>query len=174
MWERFAFLLVCYNITSLTVFLRTYSGTVVFRVMTPIDENPTKLDKLGIWVSSLCALHCLALPVLIPLLPLVGSSFFAQVWFERTILTFSLIVGAVALISGAVRYHGKYYPLILLFTGGAIYWHKDIFGHHYEPFTIALGAALIVAGHWFNMRLCRQCKCCKSTVFSEHLSTELK
>ena len=158
MWERFAFLLVCYNITSLTVFLRTYSGTVVFRVMTPIDENPTKLDKLGIWVSSLCALHCLALPVLIPLLPLVGSSFFAQVWFERTILTFSLIVGAVALISGAVRYHGKYYPLILLFTGGAIYWHKDIFGHHYEPFTIALGAALIVAGHWFNMRLCRQCK----------------
>ncbi|APD88697.1 MerC protein [Alteromonas mediterranea] len=142
--------------------------------MTPIDENPTKLDKLGIWVSSLCALHCLALPVLIPLLPLVGSSFFAQVWFERTILTFSLIVGAVALISGAVRYHGKYYPLILLFTGGAIYWHKDIFGHHYEPFTIALGAALIVAGHWFNMRLCRQCKCCKSTVFSEHLSTELK
>ena len=120
MWERFAFLLVCYNITSLTVFLRTYSGTVVFRVMTPIDENPTKLDKLGIWVSSLCALHCLALPVLIPLLPLVGSSFFAQVWFERTILTFSLIVGAVALISGAVRYHGKYYPLILLFTGGGM------------------------------------------------------
>ena len=111
---------------------------------------------------------------MIPLLPLVGSSFFAQVWFERTILTFSLIVGAVALISGAVRYHGKYYPLILLFTGGAIYWHKDIFGHHYEPFTIALGAALIVAGHWFNMRLCRQCKCCKNTVFSEHLSTELK
>lgn len=142
--------------------------------MNPVEDNPTKLDRLGIWVSSLCALHCLALPVLIPLLPLVGSSFFAQVWFERTILTFSLIVGAVALISGAVRYHGKYYPLILLFTGGAIYWHKDIFGHHYEPFTIALGAALIVAGHWFNMRLCRQCKCCKSTVFSEHLSTELK
>jgi len=79
--------------------------------MTPIDENPTKLDKLGIWVSSLCALHCLALPVLVPLLPLIGSSFFAQVWFERTILTFSLIVGAVALVSGAIRYHGKYYPL---------------------------------------------------------------
>jgi len=50
--------------------------------MTPIDENPTKLDKLGIWVSSLCALHCLALPVLVPLLPLIGSSFFCTsvVW----------------------------------------------------------------------------------------------
>ncbi|MEC9127081.1 MAG: MerC domain-containing protein, partial [Pseudomonadota bacterium] len=53
-------------------------------------------------------------------------------------------------------------------------WYKDIFGHHYEPFTIAIGAALIVAGHWVNMRLCRQCKCCKNTVFSDHLSTEFK
>ena len=174
MWERFSFLWVCYNITSLANSSRTHFFTVVIRVMTPIDENPTKLDKLGIWVSSLCALHCLALPVLVPLLPLIGSSFFAQVWFERTILTFSLIVGAVALVSGAIRYHGKYYPLALLFTGGTIYWYKDIFGHHYEPFTIAIGAALIVAGHWVNMRLCRQCKCCKNTVFSDHLSTEFK
>merc|ERR1712063_179408 len=93
---------------------RTHFFTVVIRVMTPIDENPTKLDKLGIWVSSLCALHCLALPVLVPLLPLIGSSFFAQVWFERTILSFSILVGAVALISGATRYHGRLYPLVLL------------------------------------------------------------
>jgi hypothetical protein len=143
-------------------------------VMTPIEDNPAKLDRLGIWVSSLCALHCLALPLLVPLLPLIGSSFFAQVWFERAILSFSLIVGAVALLNGALRYHGKFYPLGLLFSGGVIYWFKDIFGHHYEPFTIAIGAMLIVAGHWVNMRLCRQCKCCKNTVFSEHLSTELK
>jgi hypothetical protein len=140
--------------------------------MNPIDDNPTKLDKLGIWVSSLCALHCLALPVLIPLLPLIGSTFFAQVWFERVILSISLIIGGVALFSGASRYHGQYYPLVLLFTGGAIYWHKDIFGEAYEPFTIAVGALLIVAGHWVNMRLCRQCKCCKNTVFSHHLSSQ--
>ncbi|APE04754.1 MULTISPECIES: MerC domain-containing protein [Alteromonas] len=142
--------------------------------MTPIDDNPAKLDKLGIWVSGLCALHCLALPVLVPLLPLIGSSFFAQVWFERTILSFSILVGAVALISGATRYHGRLYPLVLLLTGGVIYWFKDIFGESYEPFTIALGAFLIVTGHWLNMRLCRQCKCCKNTVLSNHLSTEAK
>jgi len=140
--------------------------------MNPIDDNPAKLDKLGIWVSSLCALHCLALPVLIPLLPLIGSTFFAQVWFERVILSISLIIGGIALFSGASRYHGQYYPLVLLFTGGAIYWYKDILGEAYEPFTIALGALLIVAGHWINMRLCRQCKCCKNTVFSHHLSSQ--
>ncbi|RDV26673.1 MerC domain-containing protein [Alteromonas aestuariivivens] len=123
--------------------------------MSVVSDNPTKLDRLGIWISGLCAVHCLALPVLIPLVPLVASSFFAQVWFERTILSISLMIGAVALLSGAVRYHGRYYPVVLLGTGGAIYWFKDIFGEAYEPLTIAIGAMLIVAGHWFNMKLIR-------------------
>ncbi|MEW9797409.1 MerC domain-containing protein [Alteromonas sp. CYL-A6] len=141
--------------------------------MTPV-ENPTILDKIGIWVSSLCALHCLALPMAIPLLPLIGSTFFAQTWFERTILSISLLIGAVALLSGALRYHGRYYPLLLLFSGGAIYWFKDIFGEQYEPFTIAVGAMLIVAGHWVNMRLCRRCVCCRNTIFASHMSTQAK
>ena len=131
-------------------------------------DNPTKLDRLGIWISSLCALHCLALPLLLPLIPLIGSTIFAQIWFERTILSISMLIGAVALLNGAIRYHGQFYPLGLLFSGGIIYWFKDIFGHDFEPFTIAVGAMLIVAGHWINMRLCRQCQCCRNTVFTEH------
>lgn len=142
--------------------------------MKQTNENLTKLDKLGIWISSLCALHCLALPVIVSLLPLVGSSFFAQAWFERTILTGSIIIGAIALISGAARYHGRYYPLLLLAAGGFIYWNKGFFGHDIEPLAVTLGAALIVAGHWINMRLCRQCRCCKDTVFSSHIPSEAK
>lgn len=133
-------------------------------------DNPTKLDRLGIWISSLCALHCLALPLLLPLIPLIGSTIFAQVWFERTILTISMLIGAVALFNGAARYHGQYYPLGLLFCGGVIYWFKDILGHDFEPLTITVGAMLIVAGHWINMRLCRQCRCCRNTVLSQHMA----
>lgn len=133
--------------------------------MTPVD-NPTKLDKLGIWVSSLCAVHCLALPVVVPLLPLIGSTFFAQLWFERTILSISLVIGAVALLSGALKYHGRFYPIALLATGGVIYWFKDIFGESGEPFTIATGAMLIVAGHWINMRLCRQNRVYQKQMFA--------
>lgn len=134
--------------------------------MTPVD-NPTKLDKLGIWVSSLCAVHCLALPVVVPLLPLIGSTFFAQLWFERTILSISLVIGAVALLSGALKYHGRFYPIGLLAMGGIIYWFKDIFGESGEPFTIATGALLIVAGHWINMRLCRQSRSFRKRTFNE-------
>lgn len=135
-------------------------------------DNPTKLDKLGIWISGLCAFHCLSLPILIPLLPLVSSTFFAQLWFERTILIFSMVVGAVALISGAIRYHSQLYPVVMLAAGGLIYWHKNMFGEQFEPFTIAAGALLIVVAHMKNMRLCRQCRCCKSPAYHEQLSSQ--
>ena len=120
------------------------------------------MDRVGIWTSSLCALHCLLLPILIPLLPFVSASFFAQDWFERTILSFSMIIGFWALLSGFYRYHRQLYPLYSLFLGGLIYWNKDMFGEAYEPFTIGIGAMLIVAAHVVNLKLCKSCSECGS------------
>ncbi|WP_412971907.1 MerC domain-containing protein [Glaciecola sp. MF2-115] len=119
------------------------------------------LDRIGIWVSSLCAVHCLLLPLLLPIAPLVASSFFAEVWFERMILSFSIMIGFAALFIGFHKYHRQLYPLYSLVLGGLIYWNKDIFGEQYEPFTIAIGAFLIIAAHITNMRLCKSCKTCE-------------
>ncbi|GAB3013459.1 hypothetical protein GCM10027098_04470 [Bowmanella dokdonensis] len=118
------------------------------------------LDKMGIWTSSLCALHCLLLPILVPLLPYVGATFFADSWFERSILTVSLMIGFWALLSGFYRYHRQLYPLYSLVLGGLIYWNKDMFGEAYEPFTIAVGAVLIIAAHVINLKLCQSCRQC--------------
>jgi len=128
-----------------------------------ITNDKTLFDRLGIWASSLCALHCLLLPVLIPLLPFVGASFFAQSWFERSILSISMLVGFWALFSGFYRYHRQIYPLYSLALGGIIYWNKDIFGSSYEPFTIAIGALLIVGAHVMNLKLCQSCNDCGSS-----------
>lgn len=119
------------------------------------------MDRIGIWMSSICALHCLLLPILLPIAPLVASSVFAEVWFERMILTFSILVGFAALFVGFHKYHRQLYPLYSLVLGGLIYWNKDIFGHQYEPFTIAIGAFLIVAAHVTNIRLCKNCTACE-------------
>ena len=119
-------------------------------------------DRIGIWTSSLCAVHCLLLPILLPVVPYVGASFFAQDWFEKTILTLSMIIGFWALLTGFYRYHRQLYPLYSLLLGGLIYWNKDMFGHEYEPFTIATGAFLIIASHIVNYRLCRSCQSCQT------------
>ncbi|MCY7295382.1 MerC domain-containing protein [Alteromonas sp. a30] len=116
------------------------------------------LDKFGIWASSLCAAHCLLLPVLLPLIPLMSASFVAQDWFERSILIISLIAGFWAVFSGFYRYHKQVYPIVSIALGGMIYWNKDVFGETYEPFTIAVGAMLIIFAHVANLKLCQRAK----------------
>lgn len=110
------------------------------------------LDKAGIWVTTLCALHCLLLPVIVPMLSVIGLGFIGATILERTILGASLLVGAIALSQG-VRRHRQVYPVVLLIAGGTLYWFKDLFGASMEPWIILLGASLIVAAHWINLRL---------------------
>lgn len=131
-----------------------------------------KVDHTGIWISSLCALHCIALPLLLPVLPLLASSIFAQDWFERLILSASLVIGFAALFIGFYRHHRELYPLYSLTLGGVIYWHKDMFGHEYEPLTIGFGAALIIIAHWLNLKLCHHCHDCHDCQ-DEHCASDV-
>lgn len=122
--------------------------------------NNRALDKVGVWVSAMCAVHCLFLPLLLPALPILASSFVAQHWFEHSILSISIIIGFASLFIGFKQYHRQLYPMYSLSLGALVYWNKDIFGVAYEPYTIAIGAGLIIGAHLVNLRLCRQCKAC--------------
>ena len=119
------------------------------------------MDRLGILTSGLCALHCLLLPALLPVIPFISATIFAEAWFEKTILSLSMIFGFWALLIGFYRYHRQLYPLYSLLMGGLIYWNKDMFGEAYEPITIAVGATLIAAAHVANMKLCKSCNTCQ-------------
>ncbi|MFT4652840.1 MAG: hypothetical protein ACJA0G_001825 [Kangiellaceae bacterium] len=131
-------------------------------IPTILVKNNSKLDRVGVWITSLCALHCLLLPILIPLAPLIASSFVAEAWFERVILSGSILVGFAALFIGFHKYHRQLYPIYSLVLGALIYWNKHMFGEAYEPITIAVGALLIIAAHVANLRLCKKCKSCET------------
>jgi len=119
------------------------------------------LDRIGITATSLCALHCILLPVLLPALPLLGLSFLADHAWEHVFLILTAILGTVALFSGFKRYHRRLYPFYLLFLGIAVYWQKHDFSEANHPYIILIGASLIVAAHWLNIKLCNNCKECK-------------
>lgn len=112
------------------------------------------LDKAGIVVAVLCALHCLLVPVVLPTLALMGLSFLGYELFERIILGISLLIGGVAVVMG-MRHHQSWLPLVFLAIGGVLYFNKDTFGHGWEPLLIVLGASLIVVAHTLNLHLCR-------------------
>lgn len=119
------------------------------------------LDRIGITATSLCALHCILLPILLPMLPLVGLSFLADHAWEHVFLLITAALGTVALFSGFRRYHKRLYPLYLLYIGVALYWIKHDFSEALEPVFIIGGASLIIAAHFINIKLCNNCKQCE-------------
>lgn len=122
-------------------------------------------DRLGIAATSLCAVHCIALTVVLWLSPMV--------WLKREAFgvpvgwLFMLEIGLAAIgIAAAVlalgsgyRVHRRLAPGAL-FVGGATLLAIAVFGPlHYVRFwgtaTVLFAGALLVAGHLWNLRLSR-------------------
>ncbi|WP_194756820.1 MerC domain-containing protein [Aliidiomarina indica] len=112
------------------------------------------LDKAGIFVAVICALHCIFVPVILPTLALVGLSFLGFELFERIILAISLLIGGIAVVMG-MRHHRSWVPFIFLGLGGVMYFGKNTFGSAWEPLLIVTGASFIVVAHSLNLHLCR-------------------
>jgi phosphoglycerol transferase MdoB-like AlkP superfamily enzyme len=118
------------------------------------------LDRIGITAASICALHCILLPVLLPALPLLGLSFLSDHRWEHIFLIITAIIGSAALLSGFKRYHRRLYPFYLLILGIVIYWQKHDFSEKVQPFIIVVGTLLIAGAHFINIKLCNSCKSC--------------
>jgi hypothetical protein len=112
-----------------------------------------KLDKIGICVSLLCAIHCALLPLLITLLPLMGLSFLANNYFEMAIIATSLFIGYTSL-RGSYRKHYNRGPLIIITEGFlVIFIGKIMVAPHYEWLFLTVGGLLIATAHFYNSRL---------------------
>jgi hypothetical protein len=88
-------------------------------------------DRFAISLSGLCAIHCVALPVLAGVIPLLTTtvdhgSNVHSFWFHQFILLFILPVSIIALISG-YRCHKQITPLLIGGTGLVILVATAIF-----------------------------------------------
>ena len=125
-------------------------------------------DRMGMTLSMACAIHCLAMPVLIPLLPLLAGSFLTGETTESVILTVTLLIAAPTLFRGYLKHRKFRVPAIfllgLLFLAlrpGAFH-HDHVHEGEVWHFVLAALAGLSLAiGHWLNLRLCKSCPSCK-------------
>ncbi len=122
-------------------------------------------DRAAIGLSFLCALHCLALPVVMVGLPSVAALSLDDEAFHQWMLAVVIPISLFALLAGC-RQH-KRYPVLGLGLGGlamlicaALAGH-DALGETGEKVLTLMGAVVISAGHFLNQRLCRhqQCDC---------------
>jgi hypothetical protein len=126
-----------------------------------------RADKLGSVLSSLCAVHCMCMPVLIGLLPVVGLSFLASNKFEHIACVSMILLAAACLWSGC-RVHRKWGLLVLLVMGAAIVIYtqfggqpeeKDTRTDWHEAVAMAIGGSLIAVSHFINLKLRAPCHC---------------
>ena len=127
-------------------------------------------DKASIGLSFLCLLHCLALPLLVVLLPSLVVLGLDDERFHIWLVVVVIPLSAFALTLGCTRHR----RLTVLLTGAmgllllcmAPLLGHDFLGESGERLTTLIGSVLIAASHVKNSLLCRQetkCECSERT-----------
>lgn len=110
-------------------------------------------DKIAIGISCICVLHCLALPLLLILLPSIAFLAVDENLVHRLLLLVIIPISLVAVITG-YQQHGKrkalYFAIagLLLLIFSAVIGHD--FGHLVEVSLTVIGSILLVIGHLKN------------------------
>ncbi len=134
---------------------------------TPPTDTPSWMDRLN-WVgataSLICAIHCLAMPLLIGVLPILGLSLLASSWLEWSLIGFTGAVGLFTLIPSYHLKHRRLQPLTLFLLGfGLILGTKFLLdeGSSLETSGLVTGALFVAGANLTNHRLTHTCTTCR-------------
>ena len=110
-----------------------------------------RMDRLGIVLSALCALHCVAGIVLVAALGL-GGGLLLDPAIHRVGLAIATIIAAAAIGLGAAR-HRRPAPLLAATAGLALMAGALAVGHGPAEMVLTIaGVALVASGHLLNLR----------------------
>ena len=110
-----------------------------------------RLDRVGVLLSGLCALHCLLGLVLVSALGLGGEALLSPVIHEVG-LGLAIVVG-LATLGLSARRHGDRTPLAIGACGIALMTAALLVGHGAGEAVLTIaGVALVAAAHIRNLR----------------------
>lgn len=110
-----------------------------------------RLDRIGVLLSGLCLIHCVAGLFLVGMLG-IGGGVLLDPDIHRWGLAFALVIGAATIGIGALR-HGRFLPLAIGGTGLALMGAAVAVGHGDAEVALTVGGVILVAtAHFINMR----------------------
>lgn len=118
------------------------------------------LDHIAIALSAVCIVHCLAVPVVVAVLPIAAVSFGAESHFHAVML-WVVVPTSVGGFWVGLRVHGRSSIVLLGLLGIAVLAAAAVWGHSAWPeaFEIAVsvaGSLVLGAAHWLNFRAVRR------------------
>jgi len=123
-----------------------------------LSKTSQHLDRLGMTASTLCAIHCVLVPVFLTTLPLLGLEFLSNEWVEISMIIVSVFLGTLSLSISYRKQHHKLLPFCILFTGFVLIAAGHFSGiSNLEPILVPLGGFTVASAHLVNWRLNRSC-----------------
>ncbi|MGE8142390.1 MerC domain-containing protein [Novosphingobium sp. NPDC080210] len=117
-----------------------------------------RLDRMGILLSALCALHCLAGILLVAGLGVGGEFLFAPS-IHRIGLALAIVIGGITLAIGIAR-HGDPRPLQIGALGLGLMVVALAVGHGASEAVLTIGGVSLLAwAHLRNLRLSNCATC---------------
>ena len=125
----------------------------------PLFKRHAFLDICAVAISAICAIHCLALPVLLIAAPVLVGSVLTDEAFHQILLWFIAPTSVLAVLASR-RNHPDRQVLILVGTGllilvVAALWAHDHAEHWVDTTLNVVGGLVLAVGHIRNFRLCR-------------------
>lgn len=114
------------------------------------------LDKTGMWTSALCAVHCIAVPVLVTMSAFNSWAFLHDEGVENVVLMISALVAVSSLVPTYIKHHRKVVPVFILLSGFLLIGLSRFMVNVNESVLASSGATLIASAHFLNYRLCKK------------------
>lgn len=109
------------------------------------------LDRAGIMLSGLCAVHCVLSIVIVAGLGL-GGGFLLDPMLHRIGLLIATVIAAIAIGIGALR-HRRRAPFVVAMTGLSFMGGALAVNHGLEEAVLTIiGVGLVSLGHFLNLR----------------------
>jgi hypothetical protein len=118
-------------------------------------------DQIAIALSAICIVHCLALPIVIAVLPIAAISFGNSEHFHGLMLWLVVPTSFVGFLMG-YRLHRRSGIVALgavgvVVLGGAAIWGHGAWSEVLEVSVSVAGSLLLATAHWQNFRAVRLC-----------------
>ena len=122
------------------------------------------MDRIGVFASAACFVHCLATPIFLSLSSVSVHFLPSEESMHRVLAVSIAIVGAIAILTG-YRRHRRPSVLVLLSAGLVFIFAGAFFGnylpsHWIEVLITLSGSSCLIAAHRKNHTFCRNCKQC--------------
>ena len=131
--------------------------------MNTLGRHISLLDKLAVSTSTICAIHCLFLPIFLSLFPALGTTLFGEEVLHELLLWVVIPLSLVGLSLGCQRHRDLMVATIGLAGLTSLILAASIghtvLGKSGEQLVTLAGAAMIGCGHLRYYRLCRLDAC---------------